>query len=256
MYRKSLYFIFSIVSFVFLLFGTAHSSPEIYKVQVQLRELGYNTGPIDGKWGAKTKSAIIKFQIDNRLPVSGELTSVTKDALNNLTAKQTEVDQIIDDIFQDFKNRKASDLNISCSSAYGKLSENQLKGMLGFNCPNPSNCSINFVRVGSNHIAALTMLSMYDVGSKKSAESSCKSKLSHIRENKLKLMKFEQTLSFVCSNSISSLQWGIVVTYSENEMQKVQCRDVYIVNLPDIKDRVTGKLSTDEFWEKVERQRL
>lgn len=41
-------------------------------VQRTLNELGYAAGPVDGLMGSKTRGAIRAYQVDNRLPVSGE----------------------------------------------------------------------------------------------------------------------------------------------------------------------------------------
>ena len=49
----------------------------IYRVQKMLKQLGYNPGPLDGRWGPKTQQAIKKFQQDNRLPASGNLDDAT-----------------------------------------------------------------------------------------------------------------------------------------------------------------------------------
>ncbi|MGA1841409.1 MAG: peptidoglycan-binding protein [bacterium] len=45
----------------------------IRKAQIKLQELGYNPGKADGIFGRRTKAAIMKFQKDSDLDVSGEL---------------------------------------------------------------------------------------------------------------------------------------------------------------------------------------
>ncbi len=43
--------------------------PEVRAVQEQLERLGYHeVGTIDGKWGSKTRTALLGFQADNNLP--------------------------------------------------------------------------------------------------------------------------------------------------------------------------------------------
>jgi carboxyl-terminal processing protease len=42
-----------------------------------LKQLGYNPGPLDGLWRPKTQHAIRKFQQANRLPVTDKLDDKT-----------------------------------------------------------------------------------------------------------------------------------------------------------------------------------
>jgi hypothetical protein len=49
----------------------------ILQAQSQLKQLGYNPGPIDGLWGAKTRRAVKSFQQDNSLPATGNLDPAT-----------------------------------------------------------------------------------------------------------------------------------------------------------------------------------
>ncbi|MBR5345434.1 MAG: peptidoglycan-binding protein [Clostridia bacterium] len=49
------------------------SGPEVYKIQSRLKELGYNCGPLDGKFGKKTLAAVRSFQQLNGLPVDGKV---------------------------------------------------------------------------------------------------------------------------------------------------------------------------------------
>lgn len=49
--------------------------------QGRLRNLGYDTGEIDGIMGPITKAALEAFQSDERLSVTGELDSATREAL-------------------------------------------------------------------------------------------------------------------------------------------------------------------------------
>jgi len=59
----------------------------IYQAQVQLSKLKYNPGPADGSMGKKTRNAIMSFQKDNNLIVSGNLDDATLSKLNELSAK-------------------------------------------------------------------------------------------------------------------------------------------------------------------------
>lgn len=58
----------------------------IEELQRRLLELGYNPGPLDGKRGPLTTTALLNFQMDNKLPVTGELDEQTIDALRNAEA--------------------------------------------------------------------------------------------------------------------------------------------------------------------------
>lgn len=42
-------------------------------VQGRLKNLGYDPGPADGKWGPRTRAALAVFQADHGLEISGEL---------------------------------------------------------------------------------------------------------------------------------------------------------------------------------------
>lgn len=51
------------------------SADLIQDVQAKLMTMGYNPGPINGKWNAQTRTAMKQFQIKNKLPVTEKLTS-------------------------------------------------------------------------------------------------------------------------------------------------------------------------------------
>ncbi|MEC5323473.1 efflux RND transporter periplasmic adaptor subunit [Aurantimonas sp. A3-2-R12] len=55
--------------------------PSIQLLQRRLRSLGYEPGPIDGLLGDATREAIKKFQRDNDLDVTGEITATLANAL-------------------------------------------------------------------------------------------------------------------------------------------------------------------------------
>jgi hypothetical protein len=44
----------------------------VYSIQASLTRLGYDPGPVDGVYGARTADAISQFQDANRLPVDGQ----------------------------------------------------------------------------------------------------------------------------------------------------------------------------------------
>ncbi|WP_455365959.1 peptidoglycan-binding domain-containing protein [Kaarinaea lacus] len=53
----------------------------VYQAQMRLLNKGYNPGPVDGLLGKKTRKAIENFQWDAGLKITGELDSVTRQAL-------------------------------------------------------------------------------------------------------------------------------------------------------------------------------
>jgi len=61
-------------------------SPDAYsgfvsKVQEKLRELGFDAGPVNGDFGAKTQAALGQFQLSRTIPASGQLDNTTLDEL-------------------------------------------------------------------------------------------------------------------------------------------------------------------------------
>lgn len=59
----------------------APSVPLVAQVQGKLDRKGYNAGPANGQFSARTKAAIAQYQRDNRLPVTG---TIGKRLLNSL----------------------------------------------------------------------------------------------------------------------------------------------------------------------------
>jgi peptidoglycan hydrolase-like protein with peptidoglycan-binding domain len=49
----------------------------IKQVQEKLRELGFDAGPPNGDFGAKTQAALAQFQISKTIPASGQLDDQT-----------------------------------------------------------------------------------------------------------------------------------------------------------------------------------
>jgi peptidoglycan hydrolase-like protein with peptidoglycan-binding domain len=66
----------------------AQRDETIHQAQNKLKELGYDPGPIDGRWGRKTEAAIKSFQRDKGLPVTGELDQQTKERLGLLITNE------------------------------------------------------------------------------------------------------------------------------------------------------------------------
>lgn len=53
-------------------------APLFRAVQERLRELGFDAGPANGDFGAKTQAALAQFQLARDLPVSGMLDDRTR----------------------------------------------------------------------------------------------------------------------------------------------------------------------------------
>jgi len=60
---------------------TSYSFNMVQKAQRELKDLGFNPGPIDGKWGPKTSRAVLEFQQGNNLPATGDLNVETRKKL-------------------------------------------------------------------------------------------------------------------------------------------------------------------------------
>jgi len=57
--------------------------PELVRtIQTQLHELGYDPGPIDGKYGRRTAAAIREFERDSGLTLTGKVSIELRDALD------------------------------------------------------------------------------------------------------------------------------------------------------------------------------
>ena len=55
---------------------------EVKELQKLLNSLGFDCGPVDGKFGIKTKQAVMKFQAANEIKVTGIVGIITRAALN------------------------------------------------------------------------------------------------------------------------------------------------------------------------------
>ena len=56
--------------------------PFVREAQRALRDLGYHPGPIDGTFGPQTRSALEKYQMAEKLPVTGQLDAETMERLD------------------------------------------------------------------------------------------------------------------------------------------------------------------------------
>jgi peptidoglycan hydrolase-like protein with peptidoglycan-binding domain len=67
--------------------GYSHpaGSPRVRRVQRRLRDLGYATGPLDGRYGPLTEGAVTHFQADRGLQVDGEVGPSTSARLRRAT---------------------------------------------------------------------------------------------------------------------------------------------------------------------------
>lgn len=54
----------------------------ISRVQERLRQLGFDAGPVNGDFSAKTQTALGQFQLSSGLPVSGQLDDQTLGVLD------------------------------------------------------------------------------------------------------------------------------------------------------------------------------
>lgn len=61
---------------------TNNKSTSVQEAQTRLNQLGYNVGKPDGKFGAKMKSALTKFQSSRGLPTTGQLDAATQTELS------------------------------------------------------------------------------------------------------------------------------------------------------------------------------
>jgi len=59
----------------------AMGAEQIRMAQKQLKEAGFNPGPIDGQLGRQTSQAIREYQKDNGLPQTGQLDAPTQELL-------------------------------------------------------------------------------------------------------------------------------------------------------------------------------
>jgi len=56
--------------------------PFVLEAQRALQDLGYHRGPIDGMFGQKTRAAVERYQLDEKLAVTGQLDAETLERLD------------------------------------------------------------------------------------------------------------------------------------------------------------------------------
>lgn len=56
--------------------------PFVREAQRALQDLGYHPGPIDGTFGPQTRMALEKYQLAEKLPVTGQLDAETMERLD------------------------------------------------------------------------------------------------------------------------------------------------------------------------------
>jgi peptidoglycan hydrolase-like protein with peptidoglycan-binding domain len=82
MTRKKLLTLFICLILVAIVYlPQAQASSQVRMVQQKLESLGFDPGPIDGKWGPRTRLALKDFQRVKELEVTGRLNANTKEAL-------------------------------------------------------------------------------------------------------------------------------------------------------------------------------
>ena len=79
-----------------------HSGENVKTVQEILQQLGYNPGPIDGKYGEKTERAVIQFQEQNNLYADGIVGPITWRSLHKALEIHIEeqVNPLVENDFQ------------------------------------------------------------------------------------------------------------------------------------------------------------
>lgn len=77
--------------------GQENKEEDVRKLQEALKKLGYDPGPIDGKWGDKTRAALKKYQKDRRLNDDGIAGPNTWDAINKALEELKGADEGKDD---------------------------------------------------------------------------------------------------------------------------------------------------------------
>ena len=58
----------------------------VYRIQEQLKTLGYYSGSVDGKLTSRTEASIQDFQLESGIPIDGKATELLLDQLSKKTA--------------------------------------------------------------------------------------------------------------------------------------------------------------------------
>ena len=90
-------------------FGSEGS--EVKKLQQKLKDLGYLSGSVDGKFGAATEAAVIAFQKNNNLTADGKAGTATLSKLYSGTAKKSTGTQVKIDSDSNSSGRDTSDIS-------------------------------------------------------------------------------------------------------------------------------------------------
>ncbi|MFN7160520.1 MAG: peptidoglycan-binding protein [Candidatus Gracilibacteria bacterium] len=113
------------------------SADLIQDVQAKLMTMGYNPGPINGKWNAQTRTAMRQFQIKNNLPITEKITPEAARSFDTIMKTSTitwsmpgaeslpEKSQMIEEL-QKYMKRKG----LYTGLATGKADAAFFKGML------------------------------------------------------------------------------------------------------------------------------
>ena len=79
--------IYSTIPAIFPATGTSMMGGDVSSVQERLRRLNYETGAVDGVYGSLTRGALLAFQSDNKLPLTGVADAATLVALDRASPR-------------------------------------------------------------------------------------------------------------------------------------------------------------------------
>ena len=82
----------------------------VVAIQEMLKDLGYNTGKADGKFGAKTEAALLKFQKDNGLKADGIVGNQSLTVLKTLSSVKDAPDYVKTSAKASVANTKTGDI--------------------------------------------------------------------------------------------------------------------------------------------------
>lgn len=97
------------------LIGKGNASPEVGKLQQQLKELGYDVGKVDSKFGEKTEAALKKFQEANGIKPDGVLGVKTREKLTAATKAAN--DKVLEDAVNSAANKVSPDASKAAAQA-------------------------------------------------------------------------------------------------------------------------------------------
>ncbi len=64
-------------------FGLKNGDERVRSAQIRLKELGYTSGRIDGKFGTRVEGSVTEFQRDQGIPITGVIDDRTREAMAN-----------------------------------------------------------------------------------------------------------------------------------------------------------------------------